>query len=247
VEGTVEGARNARDEAPILALPGFQDELLEILAHELRSPLNATRWLAEVVRSSAEDLSPDELRRAMDSLLRSVRYMGSLLESMLADADAASADVRLRVRPVKVDDLARETVEDMSGFLRGRLLAVSVEGDPVAWADPGRVRQALTALLVNASRYSPDGTPISVRVIGRPQVVEVAVADHCGGIAGEARERIFERHSRLDHSGEGRGLGLFVARRLARAHGGDLRVSSSPRWGCRFVITLPRVASDRPA
>jgi signal transduction histidine kinase len=236
-----------RGEAPILALPGIQDELLEILAHELRSPLNAIRWLAEVVASSAEDVSPEEIRRAMDSLLRSVGYMGSLLDSMMAEADAASAEVRLRLRPVKVDDVARETVKDMAGTLQGRLVAVSVEGRTVAHADPDRLRQALSALLVNAARYGVDGTPISIRVIGRPRVVELAVTDHCGGIPPRATEGIFERHSRLDHSGEGRGLGLFVARRLARAHGGDLRVSSSPSWGCRFVITLPRTAADRSA
>jgi signal transduction histidine kinase len=238
----VEGAREIRGEVPTLAWPGFQDELLEILAHELRSPLNAIRWLAEVVRSSADDVSPDEIRRAMDSLLRSIGYMGSLLDSMMAEADAASGEVCLRLRPVKVDDVARDTVEDMAGVLHGRLVAVSVEGRTVAQADPDRLRQALSALLVNAARYSVEGTPISIRVIGRPRVVELAVADHCGGIPPHARERIFERHSRLDHAGEGRGLGLFVARRLARAHGGDLRVSSSPSRGCRFVITLPRSA-----
>jgi two-component system, OmpR family, sensor kinase len=244
---SMEGARQLRGDGEVLALPGFQDELLELLAHELRAPLNAVRWLAEVVWSSAEDLSPEEIRRAMESLLRSQAFMDSLLDSMMAEADAASAEVRLRRRMIKVDDLARETVVDLAGILRDRLVAVSVGGQALAVADPDRLRQALTALLVNASKHSVDGTPISVRVIGRPGVVEVAVADHCDGIPPGARERIFDRYSRLDHTGGGRGLGLFLARRIARAHGGDLRVSSSPSWGCRFVIVLPRSAFGRSA
>jgi two-component system, OmpR family, sensor kinase len=243
----VERARDAWGEVPILAEPGFHDELMEILAHELRSPLNAIRWLAEMVQSSDEDVSTEDLRGAMDSLLRSVGYMGSLLDSMMAEANAASAEVRLRLRPVKVDDVARETVEDLAGTLHGRLVAVAVEGRTVALADPDRLHQALSALLVNATRYSPAATPISVHVIGRLHEVEVAVADHCEGVPDNARERLLGRHSRLDHAGEGRGLGLFVARRLARAHGGDLRVSSDPSRGCRFVITLPATASDRSA
>lgn len=243
----VERARDTWGEASVLAEPGFHDELMEILAHELRSPLNAIRWLAEVLQSSDEGVSTDDLRRAMDRLLRSVGYMGSLLDSMMAQTDAGSAEVRLRLRPVKVDDVVRETVEDLAGPLHGRLVAVSVEGQAVALADPDRLRQALTALLVNSARYSPAGTPMSVKVIGRPHGVEVAVADHCGGDPAGARKQLFEQHSRLDHSGEGRGLGLFVARRLARAHGGDLRVLSDPSRGCRFVITLPGTASDRSA
>ncbi len=243
----MEGARDVRGEVPGPALPGLQDGLPEILAHELRSPLNAIRWLAEVLRSAGDDLSPDEIRRAMDSLLRNAGYMGSLLDSMMAEADAASPEIRMRPRPAKVDDVARKTVEDMAGVLHGRLVAVSVEGHTVTMADPERLHQALSALLVNAARYSPAATPISVRVIGRPHEVEVAVADHCGGLPADPRERLFERHSGLDHAGEGRGLGLFVARRLARAHGGDLRVSSGPSRGCRFVITLPRAHSNRPA
>jgi signal transduction histidine kinase len=232
-------ARGRSHGTPVFALPGLQDELLEILAHELRSPLNAARWLAEVVEASADDLSADEVRRAAGSLLRSMRYMGSLLESMLAEADNFGA-IRLERSPVKVDELVRETVEDMSSMLRNRLVAISVEGHAVASLDQDRIRQLLIALLMNASRYSPKASPISVRVTGRREVVELAVADHCAGIPSSALEAVFHRHTRLDHTGEGRGLGLFVARRLARAHGGDLRVASNPSWGCRFIATLPR-------
>jgi signal transduction histidine kinase len=235
----VEARRRSRDGNPVVALPGLQDELLEILAPELRAPLNAARWLAEVVEASADDLSPEEVRRASGSLVRSLRYMGSLLESMLAEADSFGA-IRLERSSVKVDDLVRETVEDMSSMLLGRLVAISVEGDPVASLDRDRTRQTLIALLVNASRYSPEGSPISVRVTGRRGTVKIAVTDHCPGIPPAARYTVFERHCRIDHAGEGRGLGLFVARRLARAHGGDLRVVSSPSWGCRFIVTLPR-------
>lgn len=239
-------ARRRSDQPPVLALPGLQDELLEILAHELRAPLNAARWLAEVVEASADDLSADEVQRASASLLRSLRYMGSLLESMLVEADSFGA-IRLERSSVKVDDLVRETVEDMSSMLRGRLVAISVEGNAVASVDRDRIRQMLIALLMNASRYSPKSSPISVRVNGRRRVIELAVADHCVGIPPSAREAVFERHTRLDHAGEGRGLGLFVARRLARAHGGDLRVASNPAWGCRFVLSLPRHVSAWPA
>lgn len=243
----MEGARDAEREAPLLALPGLQDELLELLGHELRPPLDAARWLAEGVRSTAEDIDPEHLRQAMDSLLRTVRYLGALLDSMLDEAAGSPGEVRVQRRPLKVDELVRETVEDMSSLLQERLIAVSVEGRPIGLADPDRLRQAVTALLVNAARYGADRTPISVRVVGRPRVVEVAVADHCGGIPATAREWIFRRHSRLAHPGDGRGLGLFLARRLVRAQGGDLRVTSAASWGCRFVITLPRAGSAWPA
>jgi signal transduction histidine kinase len=243
----VEGARDRGHEAPVFAPPASQDELielLELLGHELRQPLNAARWLAEGVRSTAEAIDPDHLRQAMDSLLRTVRHLGTLLDSVLDEAVGAPGEVRIQRRPVRVDDLVRETVEDMSPLLQERLIAVSVEGWAIVLADPDRLRQGVTALLVNAARYSADQTPISVRIVGRPRVVEVAVADHCGGIPAAFREWIFGRHTRLDHAGDGRGLGLFLARRLARAQGGDLRVSSAPSWGCRFVLTLPRVGSS---
>ena len=95
-------------------------------------------------------------------------------------------------------------------------------------------------LIGNAVRYSPEGGVVSVTVTRTGSMAEAVVADQGKGIAPQDQERIFEKFERVDPSEVGgNGLGLYIARRLARAMGGDLTVESTPGDGARFTLTLP--------
>jgi signal transduction histidine kinase len=115
------------------------------------------------------------------------------------------------------------------------------EGDSLpARGEFRRVLQIMMNLLVNAIRYSPEGGMIWIRPEREGDIASITVADLGKGIAPEDQARIFDKFERVDVTEPGgTGLGLYIARRLARAMGGDLAVDSAPGQGARFTLTLP--------
>jgi signal transduction histidine kinase len=233
--GMPEGS--ARAVAPVVVVPESNDYVLEALSHELRSPVKAVQLLAEAVRASVESLSPEQVRRFMEAILRSTGFMGELLER-LAEASGGVLET-VRRRPVDVGSLVLETLEDMAGLLRSHRVRVDVSDGRWADFDPLRVRQVLVNLLSNAAKFSPPGSTVTVELSSDARGIEVAVSDRCSGIHPDDRARIFERFQRAHDLPEGSGLGLYVARTIARAHGGDVTVGPGDPDGCRFALALP--------
>ncbi len=100
----------------------------------------------------------------------------------------------------------------------------------------------LANLIDNAVKYSPDGAEVQVAAVASSGVIRISVQDEGPGIARDQQERIFEKFGRVDVAGvskPGTGLGLFIARSIAEAHGGSLEVRSSPDAGATFTLTLP--------
>jgi signal transduction histidine kinase len=109
-----------------------------------------------------------------------------------------------------------------------------------AVGDARRVLQILVNLIGNAVRYTPNGGAVALDVAINGPTARVTVTDHGKGIAPQDQERIFGKFERVDPNEiGGNGLGLFIARRLARAMGGDLTLASAPGEGARFTLTLP--------
>ncbi|GAA4924876.1 HAMP domain-containing protein [Actinomycetospora succinea] len=208
-------------------------------AHELRTPVTGVQTLAEsLVRHPDADLARRE--RIATTLVRETRRAGALVADMLELArieDGAPLDRR----EVDLAELAAAEAE------RTRLLApaltVLVAGPPTrVLGDPSRIAQVLANLLENARRHGPaDGTVrLEVGTDGAQAVLDVV--DEGPGIPAADRERVFDRLVRLDDArtrdAGGAGLGLPIARALARAHGGDLRVVENEP-GARLRLTLP--------
>jgi two-component system, OmpR family, sensor kinase len=114
-------------------------------------------------------------------------------------------------------------------------------------ADPARMRQCLENLLANAIKHSPRGSAVVVRVSKAPdetgERARLEVCDEGPGVAPEVLPRLFERYARHETS-EGLGLGLYLAKRIAELHGGDLEVESRLGKGTRFILTLPTYRPD---
>jgi two-component system, OmpR family, sensor kinase len=218
-------------------VPEAPDPALEELAHELQAPVKAIQLVAEALRASAGSLSADQLRRLIESILRSTRFMGELVDRLAHGNGSGVA--ALRRRPTDVGSLVFETLEDTMGILGGRRLRLRISQGARIDLDPVRVRQALVNLLSNSARYSPPGSTISVELGAEPGGISISVADECSGIRAADQHRIFRRGQRAHLEPAGAGLGLYVARAIARAHGGDLTVRSGRAGGCRFSLTLP--------
>lgn len=213
-------------------------------AHELRTPLAGVQAAAEA--AVAPGLAPEDRDRLHLLLLREAHRAGRLVDDLLVLA-RIDAGIELRREPVDLLELARGEVE------RVRLLApgldVGLSGEAVTvLGDAPRLAQVLANLLDNARRHAAGR--ISVQV-GGPATV--TVTDDGPGVAPADRERIFERLVRLDEARSsddgGAGLGLAIARGIARAHGGDLRCVDPGASGmARFELHLPaaRGGSGKP-
>ncbi|MBM7242965.1 HAMP domain-containing histidine kinase [Rhodococcus fascians] len=208
-------------------------------AHELRTPVAGISALAQSLQRDAEH-RPDRVARWSELLVgessRASRLVGDMLDSVRAentsDLDATDTDLA---------DITRRTVERAALLMPDIRFDVDATQPVPVRVDVGRIEQILSNVLDNAGRFTPSGGTIRVAV-GRDTHALVTVDDEGPGVAEADRERIFERLVRLnsarDRASGGVGLGLSIARTLARAHGGELVCLAGPS-GARFRLTLP--------
>jgi two-component system OmpR family sensor kinase len=199
-------------------------------AHQLRTPTAGIRAsVATMLRSD----DPDEREHMMDHLARESARMSRLLSSLLWVARLDRGEPPSR-QPVSLTELAEECVARQRTLAPHLGFTVDADGDATTTGDPDSLREAVDNVIDNARRHA-DRT-VTVRLARHGPDHEVAVLDDGPGVAPEDRERIFERFVSLD-PGDGSGLGLPIARGVARAHGGDLRCVDGG-----FLLRLPAVA-----
>jgi PAS domain S-box-containing protein len=226
-----------------------RDEFLTVAAHELRTPLTTLRLrlqgLGAVVRAEGM-LSEDKASRALEAADRQVQRLSSLVESLLDVSQLQGHAPRLHVEETDLAEVVREAVtrSEEAAARAGCLLVLGeLSPTPGQW-DAARMSQVLLHLLSNAVKFGP-GKPVEVELRCRADAAVLVVRDHGIGIAPERVEGLFQRFERavpLRHYG-GLGLGLYRVRRIVEAHGGFIRVDSTPGQGASFVITLPRRGS----
>ncbi|HZT16829.1 MAG TPA: HAMP domain-containing sensor histidine kinase [Gaiellaceae bacterium] len=213
---------------------GRQRRLVADASHELRTPLTAARANVDLVREG--QLGDDETRRALDEASAELESLTALVADLVELA--RGAERKLHVEEVQLDDLVAAAV-DRARTRAPETTFVTALSPTVVSADPVLLDRAVSNLLDNAVKYSPQGAPIEVSV----REGEVVVADHGPGVAEEDLPRIFDRFYRAAaaRAKPGAGLGLAIVREAAEAHGGTATVESSAR-GARFRLTLPASA-----
>lgn len=221
------------------------EDIVTVLAHDLNNLLTPLQWhLQLLARRAAKEARERDVRdtsEAIASLKRLTRLVANLLDVARLDRGLFT----LAPVPLDVAQLVRETVTLMG--TRGSVVQVQAPEYLDAHADPDKLRQALENLLANALKHSPPGRPITVRVtsVVHPEGdwAVIAVSDRGKGIAPEVLPRIFERYAAGSGS-PGLGLGLYLARQIAEAHGGTLSVTSTPGHGARFELAFPRYVGE---
>jgi signal transduction histidine kinase len=213
-------------------------------SHELRTPVSIARTAADVALSR-ETRGEAEYRDSLTVVSEQMKRLGRMVSDMLALARTDVADWPLRPHDFYLDELVTEV--GRAGRLLGNDRHVSVEaacpGDLQFRGDEGLLRQMLLNLVENAVRHTPAGGSVRLSAAPTRSAVNLTIHDTGGGIADSDRDRIFERHVKGDPAidGDGLGLGLAIARRIARAHGGDLTLTDTGPGGTTFNVTLPLV------
>ncbi|AQR72750.1 ATP-binding protein [Sphingomonas sp. LM7] len=229
--------------APAASFGGFPDSFSQRLDRALRGPLGKIIANADSISAQLEGpLKPDYAEYASD-IANAGRHLLGLVEDLVDLQAIEREDFAISLEPIDLADVARRA----SGLLGVRAAQSDVRIDKPALDEAlpvtgefRRALQVLVNLIGNAVRYSPPGSQVWIRLERDGNRACVIVADQGKGIAAEDQVRIFEKFGRVDDSEPGgSGLGLYIARRLARAMGGDLTVDSAPGMGARFVFSLP--------
>lgn len=218
----------------------FEQQVVGIVSHDLRSPLSVICLSTETLLRR-EELPARELRvlqRMLASARRSARMLDDLLDFTRA---RLGGGLPITLQRTDLSALARDMAEEVSTTFAGRQIELSCTGDPTGAWDPGRLAQLLTNLLVNACTYGV-GT-VSIAVEGAGESVSLKVRNDGPRIPPELVGRVFEPLSRGEGARPGSrsiGLGLFIVRAIAEAHGGSVSVVSDEGAGTTFTVALPR-------
>ncbi|MBL8743603.1 MAG: HAMP domain-containing histidine kinase, partial [Myxococcales bacterium] len=216
------------------------------VSHELRTPLASVRMLSELLAEGRVDES--ERAEVAEALAREAKRMGETVDRFMAYAKSERGKLVAEKKPT---DLAA-IVSDRVGAFRERHpeARVEVEAPPLEVAvDRPQIEIVVDNLLENALKYAPDGQPYRVTLGQAEQAVVLSVSDSGPGVPRNIAQKIFEAFQRgderLSRATSGTGLGLFLVRAIARAHGGDVELDASVDKGACFRVTLPRTEVDK--
>lgn len=244
--------RLKQEKAELLDQIRFKDQMIAMLAHDIRNPLTAISLALETLTKAIAStdgkkaaIAPSLFNRLIQHARNQVTAINRLIEDILQAAGGDRDQFCLHRQQVNLGCLCQEILEYFSAQLEQKSLTLitDIPNDlPLVYADPERVRQVVINLLDNACKYSPEKGKIRLSILHRTsQKVQVSISDQGPGIPPENQEEIFQDHFRLqrDNGQQGYGIGLAVCRQLIRSHYGQIWVDSHPGKGSTFHFTLP--------
>ena len=220
------------------------------VAHELRTPLTGLAGYLDLILAGSVD-DPAVQREFMERGRGIVTTIADLVGDLLELARLESGSMAFDARAFSLADALSKVADGLDPIAMDRGIALQTSLPPrirAATGDRRRVEQIVTNLAANALKFAPAGTTLDLTGWFDGSVALVAVRDEGSGIAADDRTRIFERFYRMAGHDRitGTGLGLPIARDMARAMGGDLAVASVPEAGSSFVLALPGPTSVAP-
>jgi signal transduction histidine kinase len=226
----------------------LQDRVLAVVGHDLRTPLAAALISVALAQQRAQGV--EGLAAPLARIARSVRRMNEIIRDLLDVARARQGiGMTLARRAVSVDDLCAHAVAELEQIHPGRRIRLSASGDLRVQADHSRLLQAVSNLVGNALQHGAPGSEVAVQAVGEGDAISIRVRNEGPPIPADALGELFEPFRRGERAAAGDGslgLGLFIVREIARAHGGTVSASSDES-GTTFELRIPRSAPEHEA
>lgn len=226
----------------------LKDEFVSVVSHELRTPLTSLVGSLGLVRSGTLGDLPAKAQELTDIAHRSAGRLVTLVNDILDVEKIEAGSMSFTFAPTEIVALARRAISETNAYgekygvrfrLNERLGQAHVRADEV------RLTQALTNLLSNAAKFSPEGSQVVVRLTREGRSIRIAVADRGPGIPRDMHKKIFEKFTQIDTSDsrakDGTGLGLSICKAIVEKHDGRMRIESEPGAGSTFSFALPEV------
>ncbi|MFZ5443351.1 MAG: hybrid sensor histidine kinase/response regulator [Myxococcota bacterium] len=221
-------------------LQALKDDLTALLVHDLRNPLTAVKSAFQLLEPNVVAKDRDIFLLGKNALNRVMDGVGDLLKVRMLE----QGQLKLERATTSLEELSATVVQTLrTAALDGKIeVEVQADGDTVIDVDEKLVRRALENLLINAFRHTKER--VDVEVVGTPASVVLSVSDRGPGVPDFLKGELFDMFGSLalQKAGgrKGHGLGLYLVRLVATAHGGDVLVRDRPGGGASFVVTLPR-------
>jgi signal transduction histidine kinase len=217
----------------------MKDELVAVVSHEMRNPIAIIAAYTDSLLEEPEYAGRSELA----AIERTSAHLLHLVEDLLDLARFEAGPALLDPRPLRLDRLLRQAVEEHR-ITAQVALVIDVGPLPVVSGEAARLRQVLDNLLSNAIKYTPAGGTVTVGARATGEAVIIEVTDTGIGIPAEQYPKLFTRFFRastaVDRKIKGTGLGLAVTKAIVEAHGGAIAAEPGPGCGTRFTVCLPR-------
>src|SRR5690606_4466601 len=227
----------------------IKNDFVAMVSHELRTPLTSIAGFADTLITGWKDLPEGEVDEFLSYIHKQALYLGDLVEDVLVIPRLEAGRLRFRPELFDLGKIVREVTDLLVATDSSRDVVVSMPTGVMVDADPKRVQQVVRNLLENARKYG--GEQVLVEGFGYGDHYVIVGADNGPGVPDVASERIFEHFEQLSkgdaRSSSGIGLGLPIARRLARAMGGDVWYERRFPTGSRFCFSLPLSAGEKDA
>lgn len=229
----------------------MRELFLAILSHDLRAPLSTMTLAGDMLK--APHVPADQLSQIGLRVRRSARLMGSMVDDLLGyTRTQLGSFMPMTLKTVDIKDICLGAIEDASAVHPRSELEFVTTGELTGSFDPVRLHQLFANLLVNAAQYGEKGRPIVMRARGDDDAVTVQVTNYGPPIPDASLPSMFKPLVQLPAEGENDdrpstslGLGLFVAREIAEAHGGSIAVTSDAIEGTTFSVRLPKAAAGQ--
>lgn len=221
-----------------------QSDLIALLAHDTRQPLTIIQGYLEMTIEGWATTSDEVKLQHLETAARATRAMGELVDDILALASFDSGATNSRAVRTLVADVVAEAVVN-SADSRG--IGIKVDGVPAVLVDPWQLRQIITNLIGNATKYGRPPITVEVGMVG--QSVTISVYDSGDGVPADFVEHLFERFNRgasgSAHPERGTGFGLYIVGRLVEANHGTVSYRRNAPTGAVFTVVLPRASADQ--
>ena len=231
----------------------FRDQIIAMLAHDIRNPLTAASIAVETLEIANRPSTPDRDRyvtpamrtKLLHQARSQLRNMNMMITDILEATRGHHAGIEIKPSPLDLAGVCAEVVQALASKMaeKDQHLTTDIPTDlPPVYGDPDRIKQVISNLLDNAIKYSPRFGIIDLSILHRTaQKIQVSISDNGPGIPDVSRNHIFEEYYRLkrDEAQQGYGIGLSLCQQIVRAHYGQIWVDSAPDQGSCFHFTLP--------
>jgi signal transduction histidine kinase len=219
---------------------------IDTLSHELKTPLTSIIAAAGLLEEELQDTADETHRKLMQTIIRNANSLETRLVELLDIVKTGSGKLQLQFEPVDIKSLVLGTCMQISPLMHNKGQKLNTEMPdfvPLIQADGQRLEQVLLNLMNNASKFTPDGGVITVRIKKQEAGLVIEVADNGIGIAKDQQERLFKPYSRIYADRQrhpGLGLGLALSKQIIELHGGKIWVDSDTNKGSVFSFFLPK-------
>ncbi|MEZ0210013.1 MAG: ATP-binding protein [Methylophilus sp.] len=225
----------------------MREEFMSLVAHEMRTPLNTLFLdvqvrLAQLAKNNLSAFTPDNLHKMLARGERQLKSIIRLIEDMMDVSRIKNGKLSIQPGDANLSVLVRQIAEDLTPLAKEASIefTLEVEAEVIGFWDAFRIEQIIINLMTNAIRYGK-GKPVHVSLKREGESAIIQVTDHGIGISEHEQKNIFEAFERASGNEvrAGLGLGLYISRKLAEAHGGQITVSSQKALGSTFTLRLP--------